>query len=190
MKDILKSLIYFFIAVVIPGNLVAQTTNESATITASATVLSGLTITKEADVSFGNISATTPDVVRLSPDGSASAFVGNAANVGKLAIHSANNAELLINYPAGVVLETDTYEQLYYHIHVFGNTDNNQMEGSQLTNEGVAGNNVQISANEEGDYFLFIGGVLGGSVFGSPMKLSNQPTGSYTGEVVFEVKYN
>lgn len=197
MKNIVKSIIYIFIAIIVPGNLVAQDTNESVTLTASAKVLSGLTITKEADVSFGNISATTSDVVRLSPDGSASDFVGSSAVVGKIAIFGSPDNSVLISYPAGIKLEAfdndpdpNKLGELSFSLHVFGKNEDVQESSSPLSAEGIEGVNVNRTLNgTSGYYYLYVGGSLGGNI-GTPAKLSNQPTGDYTGDVVFEVKYN
>lgn len=183
---VLFSILVFFIA------SAQENTNESAELIASATVQGALSITKDADVSFGNISATTDGIVRLVPNGSSSSYVGSNATTGKLTINGAGNASVLISYPAGIVLETDDEPSstLDYSLHVFGFNEDIQSSSLQLSNEGEAGENVgRVLDGTSGNYFIYVGGALGGTI-GAPAALSNQAAGEYTGTVIFEVKYN
>ncbi|MDD4426270.1 MAG: DUF4402 domain-containing protein [Mariniphaga sp.] len=181
---VLFSILVFFIA------SAQENTNESAELIASATVQGALSITKDADVSFGNISATTDGIVRLVPNGSSSSYVGSNATTGKLTINGAGNASVLISYPAGVNLLSNESEQLAYNLHVYGHNDDVQSSALQLSEEGEAGDNVgRVLDVTTGKYYLYVGGALGGTV-GLPAALSNQAAGEYTGTVIFEVKYN
>ncbi|MDD4226814.1 MAG: DUF4402 domain-containing protein [Mariniphaga sp.] len=181
---VLFSILVFFIA------SAQENTNESAELIASATVQGALSITKDADVSFGNISATTDGIVRLVPNGSSSSYVGSNATTGKLTINGAGNASVLISYPAGVTLIANSSDQLAYSLHVYGHNEDIQSSSVQLTSEGVASENVIGSLDgTSGNYFIYVGGALGGTI-GAPAALSNQAAGEYTGTVIFEVKYN
>lgn len=181
---VLFSILVFFIA------SAEENTNESAELIASATVQGALSITKDADVSFGNISATTDGIVRLVPNGSSSSYVGSNATTGKLTINGAGNASVLISYPAGVTLIANSSDQLAYSLHVYGHNEDIQSSSVQLTSEGVASENVIGSLDgTSGNYFIYVGGALGGTI-GAPAALSNQAAGEYTGTVIFEVKYN
>jgi len=167
-----------------------ENTNESAVMTAGATVQGALSITRDADVNFGNISATTDGIVRLVPDGSSSSFVGNNATTGKFTISGGGNSTILISYPAGITLIANESDQIEYSMHVYGSSEDVQASAQPLTTEGVAGENVSATLDAvSGNYFLYVGGGLGGSI-GNPAALSGQVAGEYSGTVTFEVKYN
>lgn len=193
MKNLSK---YFlavsFTALVLFNAKAQENTNESVALSVGATVQGALSISKESDVDFGNISATTDGIIRIVPDGSASSYVGSNAANGKMTISGAGNASVLISYPAGIVLETEdeTPSTLAYNIHVFGYNQDVQSSSLQLSNEGEAGDNVgRVLDGTSGNYFLYVGGALGGTI-GAPAALANQAAGEYTGTVTFEVKYN
>ncbi len=166
--------------------------NVEAEMNARANVLNALTITKNQDVDFKNITTTTPGggIVRLAPNGTGGSFVGQGANTGKLTIQGANSTQVLISYPGGATLTSGSNE-LLYHMHVYGNTfDNPQSSSSELTGEGVEGVNINRTTSSTGAYYLFVGGALGGNTLGTPASLHEQAIGEYTGSVTFEVRYN
>lgn len=187
MKNSIKFLFAAIIIAAFSVNSYAQT-NQQTSMDAKANVLTSLTITKNTDVDYKNISATTPGVVRLVPTGSGHAYVGQGATTGKLTITAEDETAVLITYPDGVVLASGV-NTMTYSMHVHGNTEDVQSTSSELSGEGIAGSNVNRTTHTDGKYFLFIGGALGGTI-ASPAPLSGQATGQYTGSVVFQVKYN
>jgi hypothetical protein len=191
MRNTMKTVFAVLYSTAVCLNVLAQeNTNESVALNASVTVQGALSITKDADVDFGNISATTDDVVRLVPDGSSSSYVGSNAVTGKLTISGAPGADVLITYPAGITLIANETDQIAFSMHVYGNDEDIQASALQLSAEGIAGENVTGLLNATtGDYFLYVGGALGGTV-GTPGALTDQAAGEYTGTVTFEVKYN
>ncbi len=166
--------------------------NVEAELTARANVLNALTITMDQDVDFKMISATTPGggIVRLFPNGTGGTFLGQGASTGKLTIQGSTETQILISYPAGTTL-TSGDDELLYHTHVYGSTiEAPQSSGTELTAMGVEGIDVNRTTNTTGDYYLFVGGALGGITLGTPASLHNQAVGEYTGSVTFEVRYN
>lgn len=191
MKNSIKFLFAAMIIAAFGVNSFAQT-NESTTMSSSASVLTALSITKNVDVDYKNISATTADVVRLNPTGSGHAYVGNGATTGKLTISGSNSTAVLISYPAGVDLDDGgtTPNTLAYSMHVHGADTDAQGTSTALSAEGIAGVNVNRTLHvTTGNYYLYVGGALGGTV-GTPAALNSQAVGTYTGEVTFEVTYN
>lgn len=164
--------------------------NVEAELTARANVLNALTITMDQDVDFKMISATTPGVVRINPDGTGS-YIGQGATSGKLTISGAQDSQVLITYPSGVYLiGNERYNSLAYSMHVFGSVENNVEESLEMTYEGnPAIDLLRNLSSTDGKYYLFVGGSLGGSI-GNPEPLTNQAVGEYTGSVTFEVRYN
>lgn len=191
MKRTIKCIIPLLFGAITGLHVVAQDfTNESAVMTAGVTVQGALTITRDADVNFGNISATTGGIVRLVPDGSSSAYVGSNATTGKFTISGGAGTSILISYPAGVTLLANESDQIAYSVHVFGNTNDSQASSTQLSDEGIAGENIPNNLDvTTGNYYLYVGGALGGTI-GGPAPLTDQAAGEYTGTVTFEVKYN
>ncbi len=187
MKNLVKLFLLVVLTTAISANMFAQ--DESDDITVSAVVLAPLTITKNTDVDFKNISATTPDIVRMTPGATpVYAYTGNGATMGKFTIGAANSTQILISYDAGEVLMSGT-DELEFSVHVFGHTSDDMSASSALTAEGIAGDDVNTTTSASGAYFLYVGGALGGSI-GAPAALNGQAQGSYTGTMTFEVKYN
>jgi hypothetical protein len=191
MKRTIKFIIPFIFGAITGLHVFAQDfTNESAVMTAGVTVQGALSITRDADVNFGNISATTDDIVRLVPDGSSSAYVGSNATTGKFTISGSPSTSILISYPAGITLIANESDQIAYSLHVFGNTTDSQASSIQLSDEGIGVDNISNTLDvTSGNYFLYVGGALGGTI-GGPAPLTDQAAGEYTGTVTFEVKYN
>ncbi len=171
-------------------SLSAFSQNVEAEMNARANVLNALTITKNQDVDFKMISATTPGVIRINPNGSGN-YIGQGAIPGKLTISGSIGSEVLISYPSGVYLiANEGANSLAYSMHVYGAVENDVEESEEITLEGIAGQDVHKTlCTTHGKYYLFVGGSLGGSL-GNPQALSSQTVGEYTGSVTFEVRYN
>jgi hypothetical protein len=172
------ALLVVMLMVLVAGNVQAQSA-ASANVTATATVLTALTITKNTDVAFGNISATTAGTVYLDPKAAASTYVGTAAAVGTLTIAGSNSQSIRLGWPATLSLSDGASHTMTYTLKVNGLNANTQASSTTLT---LTGGYSSVTTSASGGYFLWVGGDLG--------TLSSQATGSYTATGAFTVEYN
>lgn len=177
MKNIFKSLMIVVLFVGLGSSAFAQ---ENANITASATVLTALSITGDVHMNFGNISATTGGDVYLDPIGAASTYVGTTAVVGEFTIAGANSTSLLISWGDAVTLtETVTgTATMTLDVAISGSDADTQSASTLL--DTPAG--TSRTTNATGAYYLWAGGSLG--------TLNAQDTGTYEGTVTVTVAYN
>src|SRR6056297_3318846 len=118
----------FFAAALLVAAFALQSraqTYENADITASAEVLAALTLTKETDVNFGNLSSSTGGTVFLDPTGANHAYVGSNATVGKLTIQAEPAAQVNITWDESVTLTSGATDELVWNLQVNGNTSDN-----------------------------------------------------------------
>ena len=142
-------------------------------------MLTALSITKNTDVAFGNVSATTTGPVYVDPKGLAlSTFVGASAAVGTITIAAANTQSIHLGWPATVSL-TSGANTLTYTLKVNGFTANTQASSTTLA---LTGGYCDVTTSGTGGYYLWIGGNIG--------TLTTQATGAYTGAATFTVEYN
>lgn len=172
-----SALLVTMLVVMIAVNVQAQT-QANANVSASASVLTALTITKNTDVAFGNIGATTAGAVTLDPKGVANNYVGSTWAVGTLTIGGANTQSIRLIWPASVSL-TSGANTLTYTLAVNGLNANTQASSSLLT---LTSGSCSVTTSGTGAYYLWVGGNLG--------TLSSQATGNYTGTANFLVEYN
>ena len=163
------------LVVLIAGSVQAQNANVGA----SATVLTALTLTKNTDVAFGNVGATTAGVVYLDPKGAASTYVGTSAAVGTLTVAGANSQSFRLTWPASLSLSDGASHNITYTLKVNGLSANTQASSNTLT---LTSGYYDATTSLSGGYYLWIGGDLG--------TLSSQTAGTYTGSANFTVEYN
>ncbi len=185
MKNSVKLFFATLVLVAISASSYAQS-NANANVAASATVLTALTITNNHAVAFGNVSATTPGVVFLDPQGTANAYVGTTAAIGKFTIAGANSQSVKLTWPEYITLQNGTPTNLNYVLAVSGKTTDVQSTSADLT---LTSGSVDVSTSASGAYFLYVGGSLGGATT-VPAALSSQEAGTYTGTANFTVVYN
>jgi hypothetical protein len=155
-----------------------------------ATVLAQLKLTNNADVQFGNLSATTPGHVFLSPTGSGHTNTGVSTSVGKFTVEGSTTGSVKVTWPANIVLNSSVGSNtMIYNLQVNGN-GSDLASGSGIL--GTGGLGVASTADitlVAGKYYLYVGGKVGGTA-GSPANLNAQATGVYTGIANFRVEYN
>ncbi|WP_026947040.1 DUF4402 domain-containing protein [Algoriphagus marincola] len=191
MKTNVKFLSLAFVMMVMSFGLKAQITGD---ITASAEVQTALTLTKDVDIDFGTISATTPGVVTLDPTGAASANVGTSATVGKFTIGGGDNASVKITWPASVNLvgTNNPTNEMVYSVLVHGNTTDDAAGSASLGAVGVATTADVNLSSPDGDYFLYVGGNLApkGTAAGAGAALNSQGVDTYAATLTFQLEYN
>lgn len=179
-------------AAMLTANLIhAQNTGVINTnLNVGATVLAQLKLTNNADVQFGNLSATTPGHVFLSPTGSGHTNTGVSTSVGKFTVEGSSTGSVKITWPANIVLNSSVGSNtLIYNLQVNGN-GSDLASGSTIL--GTGGLGVASTADVTlvaGKYYLYVGGKVGGTA-GSPANLNAQATGVYSGIANFRVEYN
>ena len=167
------------LVVLLTGSMLAQPTSASATVNASATVLAQLTITKTADVAFGNVGATTVGPVYIDPLGSAHTYVGSGATVGGLTVSGANSQSVRLSWPASITLTDAGTDVMTYTLKVNGLNANTQASSGML---GLSSGYYDATTSASGKYYLWVGGDLG--------TLASQAAGVYSGTASFTVEYN
>lgn len=167
------------LVVLVAGNLQAQIANDN--VSASATVLTALTITKNTDVAFGKIGATTAGTVYLDPasPSTASTYVGTTAATGSLTVAGANSQSVRLTWPASISLSDGASHTMTYTLKVNGLNASTQASSGTLT---LTSGYCDVTTSASGGYYLWVGGNLG--------TLSSQATGTYTNTANFTVEYN
>lgn len=164
--------------ILMAGNSFAQS-QANANVNASATILAALTITKNSDVTFGNVGATTAGQVYLDPKGlAASNYVGTGAAVGTFTIAGATTQSIHLGWPASVTL-TSGANTLTYTLKVNGLNASTQASSATLS---LTGGYCDVTTSGTGGYYLWVGGNIG--------TLTTQAVGGYTGTANFTVEYN
>ncbi len=185
MKTIFKSVLTLGLVVGLGFAAKAQSTVINTNVTANATILDALTLTKNTDINFGNLSSSTPGAVFLDPQGVANANTGVTTTVGKFTLLGSPGASVKVSWPATIVLTGDqlpTASTITYELLVFGFDLDEPLNSTSLGAQGVATTaNVDLEATT-GNYFLYVGG-------GFPA-LAAQATGEYEGTANFTVEYN
>ncbi|NGP87830.1 hypothetical protein [Fodinibius halophilus] len=179
MKRTISLLSALAFVLVFVGSAFAQPTQA---VTTTANVQAQINITKNADVDFGSIQATSnPDLV---PNGS-NTDVGAGATLGKLSVTSANTSQqLVVSWnQATVTLDDGSSNTITYTPAVTANSSDDASASSTVSN-GTANSNTSTSSS--GELYIYIGGDLG--------SLSGQTAGTYTaangsGNLVFTVNY-
>lgn len=158
----------------------AQTATASATAGASAKILAQLTITKNTDIAFGNLSGTTAGPVVLSPILANNANVGATTSVGRFTITGEGTNDVFIKWDATVTLGVSGNDEddipMTSIVHSTP-ADDRPTSGDAL---GVPDGTVVALVN--GELTLWVGGSL--------PKLTNKPSGTYTGTFNVQVDYN
>ncbi|MBN2732064.1 MAG: hypothetical protein JXR26_06525 [Balneolaceae bacterium] len=143
-----------------------QVQAQSADVNVAANVKAAINLTKNLDVNFDDISASSSPV--LDPNGS-NQDVNTAATSGKLTVDiSVSNAQdIQVSWDqTSVTLGDGSSATMTFTPDVSGNTTDDAGTSTDITN----GANVQTSGS--GDYFIYVGGNLG--------SLSGQTAGSYS----------
>jgi len=154
----MKKIILFILLLLLSVGLMGQT---SATAEVTATVQSVLTLAKNVDINFGNISATSTPI--MDPKGLVNTDLGAGYTIGQFDIGGSDGVGVLVSFDATVVLGDGTNIVTYTPV-IYGHEDT-QATSSLVTQGGE----VILGAT---GYKLWVGGNLG--------TLTSQATGVYT----------
>jgi len=169
MKNLKNILSAFVVVALFATSAFAQ---ENTDVNIGAVVLADITLTKNDDVSFGNIQDTGSPV--LDPQGTNTADVGAAATFGKLTIAAANSTQLLIDWDqATVTLGDGSSATMTFTPDFSGNSTDDISTSTDIT-KNTAGTGTATSAG--GALFVYIGGNLG--------TLSSQTAATYSSSAV------
>lgn len=166
MKNFKNILAAFALVALFATSTFAQ---ENTDVNIGAVVLADITLTKNADVSFGNIQDTGSPV--LDPQGSSTADVGAGATFGKLTISAANSTQLLIDWDQATVTLSNGTNTMTFTPDFSGNSTDAIASSTDITK------NTATAATEtsgSGDLFVYIGGNLA--------TLTGQASGTYTSD--------
>ncbi len=177
MKSLFK--LSIIALVVLSSGIVFAQVNATANV--SATVQNALTITKNNDVAFGNLSANSAPV--LDANDQSNTDVTGTYQIGDYTIGGSNGASVNVSYDASVTLGDGTAATMTFTPDVAGDaSSSNQASAAGVT----SGASITLGAT---GYTLWIGGNLG--------TLSGQASGSYSsaatngsGDFTVTVSYN
>jgi hypothetical protein len=163
-----------------------NTTVINTNVTANAEILSALSLTKDTDINFGTLSATTPGAVFLDPKGVANENTGVTTSVGKFILLGSHGADVKVSWPATIELsdsDEDEPNTIIYELLVNGLSVDTPEDSDALGEQGVA-TTANVDLDEAtGYYFLYVGGGF------EPLTGLVRP-GTYSGIANFTVEYN
>lgn len=160
---------------------------QTETIQASTNLQSFIFTENLNHVDFGNLPGQSAGPIYLDPTGQASNYVGPNANQGAMSILAQANSSIHVEYDVNVALENEISEATLNYIPEFaGNTVNSK---STATKFPASTGSFDITISEDGFFYLFTGGWLGGTGT-TPAYLNTQSLGGYSGFVLVTMVYN
>jgi hypothetical protein len=164
-----SALLVAILVVLVAGNMQAQVTNYTATVSAQANVTTALTIANVHNIDFGNIAANAS--VTLDPKGVSNSGVNPAAQWGEILITGATATDVLMSWPSTVVLGDGTpADNMTVTLAVSG-SDGTLTRGNSTSLSTNSGQTVH-TATADGKYHVYVGGSLATA--------TSQPSGPYT----------
>lgn len=154
----MKKLFLFLLLMLLSIGLMGQVSAEA---TVTANIQSELTLVKDVDIDFGNLSATSTPI--MDPKDANHTDLGQGYTIGEFTLGGINGVGVSVAYDASVTLGDGTNTITYTPV-VFGH-ENTQSASSLVINGG----DVTLGAT---GYKLWVGGNLG--------TLSSQAVGTYT----------
>jgi hypothetical protein len=173
----MKNLLFLVLALLISCGIVQG--QEQVTASVDATVLAELSVTKNADIDFGNVSASSTPI--LDPTGASHVDVGTQFSVGEFALAGAAGSQLNIEYDASVTLGDGTSNTLTFTPAVAGHA----------TTQGSAtpvASGSQVTLDGSGDYILWVGGNLG-TLSGQTPAVYSSGAANGSGDFTLTVEY-
>ncbi|WP_020402045.1 DUF4402 domain-containing protein [Gracilimonas tropica] len=166
MKTLKTLLTVFAVAAVFSAGAYAQ----SADVSIAADVQAAITVTKNADVDFGVISATSSPV--LDPQGTNTADVGGGSAFGKLTVSGPNETQLLIDWDqTTVTLGDGNSNTILFTPDISANSTDAIASSSDVTKNTA---NTVSETSATGALYIYIGGNLG--------SLNGATTGVYSSD--------
>ncbi len=189
MKNIFKSLMIVVLFVGLGSSAFAQPTG-SADLTASATVLTNLTIAQTSALNFGNLSATTLGDVVVDPTTAAVHTNTGVVTVGQMTIIGNPGSTVQLAYEETITLlngETPLSNGAdgEFTLNVIGGLNQEDAVTKDAISFIVLATEADVTsldATTPGEAYLWVGGNLG--------TLATAATGTYTGTATFTVIYN
>ena len=179
MKNIFKSLMIVVLFVGLGSSAFAQPTG-SDVLTASATVLTNLTIEQTSPLNFGNLSATTLGDVVVDPTTAAVHTNTGVVTVGQMTIIGNPGSTVQLTHDETITLKNGETALSTFTLNVIGGLN----QGDAVTKGAIS--SIDLATEDDvanaGKAYLWVGGNLG--------TLTNAATGTYTGTATFTVIYN
>jgi hypothetical protein len=173
LRNIFSFALVVMLVVLFASNIQAQTL-ANANLPTSASVITALSITKTANLAFGNVGQGVTAVI--DPKGSGHSYVGSTATVGAFTVLGEPSTPVIISWPATLDMTTGGHT-ITVTFRVNGDTDPAKQATSAKTNF-TSGTACTTDATT-GNYYLWVGGSLptGGN------------SGSYSSSANFTVEY-
>jgi len=179
----MKTFKILFAAIIIAGfanTAMAQDSSADATASAEARVIADLDITKDTDISWGDVAqSSSPNINPTNGTFDAAGLNGSGISVGKFTIDGTQGASIIITWghnnltgPGDAIIWTPELSYL----------------ASDGNNEGVAHGGEEIESGDdkilgdEGIGMVFVGGEI--------TIASEQMPGTYNGDITVTVEYN
>ncbi len=188
-KTYIRAILPLFVVLGLVGSAQAQSaTAADVDMAATASIVSSITLTKNADVAFGQVAATTSSPVSLSPTGTGSTGVGANASAGKFTVGGTAGSTFTVTFASEVdMAAAGSNPSLKWAPAVTGLGTDNPSSSTSITS---ASTQLTLADNGgQGQYFLYVGGSLYED--GAPgVILSDVAPDNYSGTLNVEVTYN
>ncbi len=187
-KTYIRTILPLFVVLGLVGSAQAQSATDAAeTMTATASVVAGITLTNNGNVNFGQIAASTLNEVFLDPTGASSNEVGANSSTGKFTVGGSPNATIIVSYSATVPMTpAGGGTNLTWAPSVTGNTTDNASGSSAIAADGST-SGLALNSNTSAEYHIYVGGRLY-EVDGQALTSVDPDT--YTGTMTLNVAYN
>jgi outer membrane receptor protein involved in Fe transport len=189
-KTYIRAILPLFVVLGLVGSAQAQSaTSADADMTATASIVSAISIANNANVAFGQVAATTANLVRLSPTGTGSNEVGANASTGKFTVGGTVGSTFTVSFASEVdmVAADNTNPSLKWAPEITGLGTDNATSSTAIVSASTILTLADNSGN--GEYFLYVGGSLyeDGA---AGVALSDVAPDNYSGTLNVEVTYN
>ena len=157
-----------------PAALAQTVLSDNANASVTARVVSDISVTKDADVSFGNVPDNSTPILDPNDPTGASTDVGGAAQVGEFSIGGSQGAVVIVTFGSATLSDGASHTMTFTPKVVGHANAANQSSAPQILNNG------EITLGASG-YHVWLGGNLG--------TLSDQEPGLYTGTFTLTAEY-
>jgi hypothetical protein len=187
MKNVTKPLFVTCLVAGLAFSAKAQTTSADATAKSTATVLTEISVSSDADIAFGNVMVGDQPTLDAGDFGSSTA-VGATAALGKFTVIGTPTAHVEVTFPTTVTMTNADSDELDFTPSVYRTALTDATDGeTEIFNEGTYTINSSSANAVAGEDHFFVGGIL------SKVGGGNIPVGFgglFTGEFKLTVTYN
>lgn len=164
---------------------------ETQAVNSSATIKGTISLTKNADLSFGNLTSPTgATTVTVDPNSTNTNTEGSGATTGEIEISAEENTQLDISWDKTTTTLSDGASGTANTMDLTFDVDGNSANASGTATDLTTNTGEQVSTSATGKYYIYLGGALEvGASQASGYYTSDSSTASAGGDVTFTVDY-